>query len=114
MARKMYRQGDVLIIERQDSRPIPRNDLKPVKSDPDGAVVLARGEVTGHNHSFRMAEAAKVELFKRGMAMVLLVAAQAKLQHEEHATIDIDAGEYDVIIQREYRPSEDAVRLVED
>ena len=60
MARKMYRQGDVLILKRENTEPTPRNDWKPVKPDSDGAVVLARGEATGHNHSFRGAYASQI------------------------------------------------------
>ncbi|HVJ44671.1 MAG TPA: hypothetical protein VM639_24450 [Dongiaceae bacterium] len=106
---KLYRQGDVLIRERAEpvavATEVPRDK---------GAVVLAYGEVTGHSHAIHNP---KVKLFRdsgNGGATYLSIAdpAGAALQHEEHATIQLPAGHYDVTIQREYSPQ--AIRNVAD
>ncbi|MGB5962472.1 MAG: hypothetical protein WBG73_17530 [Coleofasciculaceae cyanobacterium] len=98
----LYRQGDVLI--------------KRVASLPHGAqkrvgATLAYGEVTGHSHRFRTADA--VQLWVLGSEMFLEVKeAIASLIHEEHRTIELPQGFYRVWKQREYRP--DAFVEVED
>ena len=48
MTRRLYAQGDVVLEPVEDAQ--PSADLLP--NDPDGAVVLARGEFTGHRHAF--------------------------------------------------------------
>ena len=99
----MYRQGDVLLI--------------PVKSIPKGAnelprdngrVVLAYGEVTGHAHAF---SSGRATMFREdgsggGGGTFLLVkgGAPAALRHEEHTTVKVPPGNYEVRRQREYTP----------
>ncbi len=101
----MYRQGDVLLI--------------PVASLPTGAraaarengrIVLALGEATGHAHAIATPD---VQLFERGAERFIEVrAATAVLAHEEHGAIEIPAGTYRVVTQREYAPEE--IRRVQD
>lgn len=90
-----YRQGDVLII-RKDSVPslAPKNI--------EGPVILAYGEVTGHTHRFENRRA--VDMIEDGMRRFLAVHEAADLTHEEHATITVPPGNYEVIIQSEYSP----------
>lgn len=102
-AMKYWRQGDVCIIP-IDAMP---SGLTPVERD-DGAVVLAYGEVTGHKHQIRELD---VELFAPGEASVmaerfLRVGETSLLIHEEHATIALPPGEYEVRHQREYSPED--------
>jgi hypothetical protein len=93
----MYRQGDVLI--------------KPISGMPDGLklvpldrgrVVLAYGEVTGHAH----AVVGEVELLASDLEEMeqrfLRVEAEAQVVHEEHGTITLPPGDYEVLGQREY------------
>jgi hypothetical protein len=94
---KAYRQGDVLLI------------LRPAGSIPTTAqklahTVLAEGEVTGHAHKIQGGGA---DLFDvAGKKFLHVVAAQgAKLVHDEHAAHQLPAGEYEVLIQREYEPN---------
>ena len=104
----MFRQGDVLIV------PIARlpADLEPVKRE-HGRLVLAHGEVTGHAHAikdnraalFRDPELAAIFMHVSGDGPVAL-------EHQEHDTIHIPPGDYQVIRQREYTP--DAIRNVAD
>src|SRR3990167_4411695 len=95
----MIRQGDVLIV--------------PVKEIPDsaeaveregGRLILAHGEATGHAHAIKNKNAA---LFRdpKLMAVFMHVTGDAvALEHDEHDTITVPAGKYQVIRQREYTP----------
>lgn len=104
----MYRQGDVLL--RRINR-IPAS-VKPVELD-NGRVVLAYGEVTGHAHAFGREN--RVVMFRDdGSSGVryLEVKEPADLLHEEHSTITIPPGRYEIPPQREYSPQ--AIRNVSD
>lgn len=103
----MFRQGDVLLVARRSPLPagaqiVPRDS---------GRVVLAYGEVTGHAHALLDLG---VELFEDAASAVrvLRVDALSSLLHEEHATITLAPGLYDVVRQREYTP--EAIRNVAD
>lgn len=103
----MYRQGDVLIIP---VKSIPKK-LEPVERE-NGRIVLAHGEVTGHAHAIKNKGAA---LFRdpKLMAVFMTVNGDAvMLEHDEHDTIVIPPGIYQVIRQREYSP--EAIRNVAD
>jgi len=118
----MFRQGDVLIVRMND---LDVSKLEKVERE-TGDVVLAHGEATGHKHRIRVPF---VDLYEREngppivserILHVRAVSANAgeisdriaKLLHEEHSTIEIPAGTYRVIRQREYTP--EAIRMVAD
>lgn len=91
-----YRQGDVLVIR----KPIPAA-AKPGKRD-KGRIVLAYGEVTGHAHAIT---SKTVEILEHeGTRYIRVPRRGADLTHEEHGTIKLAPGEYEVRIQREYTP----------
>ena len=104
--RKLYAQGDVL-IERVDAAP---EDGTPIARDPDGAVVLARGEITGHRHAIYGSP--NVAMFRDdalARAMPNLYIGNLKIvgdgvvvKHEEHAPIDLPPGDYVVRQQRRH------------
>lgn len=109
MTKIPFRQGDVA--------------LSPVQSIPATArskratrVVLALGEVTGHAHV--LSAPALEELFDRPRnaelerRFVRVLAEGGVLTHEEHGTIAIPPGDYEVIRQREYAP--ESTRFVAD
>ena len=104
----MYRQGDVLIIP---VKAMPKR-LDPVERE-GGRVILAHGEVTGHAHAIKDKRAA---LFRdpKLAAVFMHVSGDAPvaLEHDEHDTIKIPPGNYQVIRQREYHP--EAIRTVAD
>ena len=87
-----YRHGDVIIIK-CDSIP---KDAKKLKHNH-----LAEGEVTGHYHAIE----GRAELFELDGKMYVGVREYSKLTHQEHSTIDIPVGVYEVTIQREYEPN---------
>jgi hypothetical protein len=104
----MFRQGDVLIV------PIAKlpAGLKPVERE-HGRLVLAYGEVTGHAHAIWDKRAA---LFRDSKLAAIFMHVSGDgpvaLDHQEHDTIHIPPGDYQIIRQREYTP--DAIRNVAD
>jgi hypothetical protein len=93
----MFRQGDVLIRPVQK---IPKG-LKKVPLE-NGRVILAHGEVTGHAHAvlgdveFLAADLEDLE------QRFLLVESEAQVVHDEHGTITLPPGGYEIVRQREY------------
>lgn len=98
--KKQYRQGDVLLIEIDK---LPKN-VKKLNHR-----TLAYGEVTGHSH-----RAVDGELYEdETKNLFLQVAFPTEIIHEEHRPIELPAGNYAVIRQREYT-KKDMTRLVVD
>lgn len=105
----IYRQGDVCLIEMAEQLPA---DAKLVPQE-GGAVILAHGEVTGHAHAFRAPR--NVALYQpkgKPDRFLRIVKSPQALTHEEHTTIEVPAGDYRVMIQTEYTPTE--LRQVQD
>lgn len=104
---KIFRQGDVLI--RQVGQTPDGLEQVPLE---DGRVILAHGEVTGHAH----AVVGAVELLASDVAEIrkrfLRAEREAQVVHEEHDTITLPPGLYEVGIQLEYAPEE--IRTVAD
>lgn len=99
--KKIFRQGDVLIVE-SDKTAAPVDVVKRDK------VTLALGEVTGHHHSIASTGCTGYasETDDVGLSSFLVVEEeQVELTHQEHSTINIPAGNYDVHRQVEYTPS---------
>ena len=94
---KIYRQGDVLIVEVEE---IPTKGMAPIPLD-KGDNILAYGEVTGHAHRLK----GKTSHFQRHTsgARYLTVPKEAPLTHEEHDTIKLPKGNYRIIQQVEYQ-----------
>lgn len=96
---KTYRQGDVVISK---INTIPEIELKE-KED----LILAEGEVTGHYHKIvdgkvklMVAAAATKAMFE---VMILRVLSdQATLFHDEHESIILTMGDYEIKQQREW------------
>ncbi len=95
---RQYRQGDVLL---QLVPGVPDEASQAVV--PAGRTVLALGELTGHAHVLASADGELVEGHTAERRFVTL-AVGGVLTHEEHATIIVPAGTYEVVRQREYRP----------
>ena len=115
--RKMYRQGDVLIMRIDDDTKVGAKVATEA-----GRVVLAHGEVTGHSHAIADRAATLFDLpiehnvdtraATLALDRIMRCRTTVKLQHEEHATITLARGTYRVRIQREYSP--EALRNVAD
>lgn len=101
---KLYRQGDVLF---KQVKAIPKGEQK---KRPTGHIL--EGEATGHIH--RVAELEAAEVLEVGDGLYLNVSAEGgvSIVHEEHDTLTLPAGNYEVVRQREYSPEE--IRNVAD
>lgn len=94
---KIYRHGDLLIKEIKE---IPDS----VKQKKDK--IIAYGEITGHHHKLmptkeEFADSLKVYLDELSQK-VYFETKGADLGHQEHKTIEIEAGKYEVLVEREF------------
>ena len=116
MHKELFAQGDIILERVADVKKVGAA----INVDPDKAVVLARGEVTGHRHAFysgatmfrddALALDIPAELY---LGHVKIAAKNgAALKHEEHETINLSAGTYRVRRQREWTAEQ--TRVVED
>jgi len=102
----MYRQGDVLL------RKIKKLPRKPRLTNTD---ILLHGEATGHAHRLVNGEIYGRSWSDRNNVMLYMKAEiGAKVVHEEHGTIELEPGFYEVIRQREYEPGTNTDRWVMD
>lgn len=84
---QLLRQGDVLLL-RVDSLPKGAKD-----TTPDGHVILAYGEVTGHAHRIAQTKAAPmVRVWDAGAERFIQVLEATALTHEEHTAVELKAG----------------------
>ncbi len=103
-----YRQGDVLIKRVQG---IPEG-LQQVPLD-QGRVILAYGEITGHAHAvLGDVELLAADVEEMELRFLRVESEMAEVVHEEHSTIELPAGDYEVRRQREYAP--EASQMVAD
>lgn len=103
------RQGDVLIVPTTP----PTTALTPVARD-HGRIVLAYGEVTGHAHAITDPDAQLLTDDTGRRFIQVLADAGVTLDHEEHSTIVLPAGWYEVVGQREYTSADMPARAVAD
>ena len=96
---RIFIQGD-LVIRQIDQLP------KGLKKKADN--ILVRGESTGHSH--RLIEG---EVYGDELHPYLQTFNQTQIIHEEHLPIELPAGNWEVVRQREYT-NEDAQTLVID
>lgn len=91
----MYRQGDFLFI--------------PVATSPEGEpeqrvndkLIIGYGEATGHNHA-TIAVNASITRSTDGVRWFTVIDAPVDVTHNEHATITIPAGVYEIRQERTY------------
>lgn len=111
---KMVRQGDVLFVPVK-ALPVPKEgtEVKGGDRDAAGRLIVQHGEVTGHAHAILEKSAdVKEIILADGIARYLDAPEGATLVHEDHGTINIEPGQYNIVIQREYTP--EAPRYVLD
>ena len=97
----MWQQGDVIIIK-----------VSEVKGKKLNHLTLAKGEATGHHHTITQGDA---ELYEYEGTMFLRVNSEkAVLTHQEHDTIVIPKGDYQINIVREYDHFIEEARNVRD
>jgi hypothetical protein len=107
----MIRQGDVLFIPTTDA--IPEYLTERGKNEKG---IVMEGEATGHHHRIANLEAA--EVFRSGWAggesFVRVSDQGVSIVHEEHAPVQLPAGNYRVKIAREYDYLANAARFSRD
>jgi len=123
MKLRQYRQGDVWIREvakplagawskmQKASGKITGAAVKLIARD-KGRVILAYGEVTGHAHAI-MDKTTEFFQCDDGRKILLVKDDETKLSHEEHGTITIPKGEYEIVQQREYDPELHSVQVLD-
>ena len=104
----LYRQGDVLI---QRVNKIPKG-LKPLPRDEHGRLVLAEGERTGHAHVVEGDALFLAADLDEMTDRYLRIEQEALVVHDEHDTITLPPGDYQIVRQREYTPEQ--IRNVAD
>ena len=91
-----WRQGDIFFVKLEEE---PRSDGKAVKNG-----VIAKGETTGHSHRLSpssMDQGAVLSIMDRSM-FLRSPEAGATIVHDEHGTINLPAGLFAVVRQREF------------
>ena len=106
---RQIQQGDVLL---QQVASVP-SDATRVPSD--GAVVIARGERSGHRHVIKSDQAALWSLARDGVTELYLeVRAPVTIVHDEHRMLPIPPGIYRVGRVKEYDYFAQMERRIED
>jgi hypothetical protein len=109
-----YAQGDVLITKVAS---LPTG-CKPIDRD-NGRVILAYGEVTGHAHALSgagttllMPETRSKEDERLNVRFLQIMDKVGDaVSHEEHATIKLDPGVYEVRQQQEFSDQDEPIRV---
>jgi hypothetical protein len=103
----LIQQGDVLLKKIKTLPP----DVQSVQPDARG-FVLAEGEATGHHHTLEAQET--TQLYTLDEILYLVVEAEASLTHQEHDTIQVPPGIYEIGRVREYDYMANEARTVRD
>ena len=116
-----FRQGDILLT-RLDTRVEKRHNAREIKPK-NGRLILAEGEVTGHTHGFEVDDDGPLlTLFVQSgynstgrslqeRTYLSVEGGTALLTHDEHGTIELPEGDYEVGFQQEYVPNFGRVRV---
>ena len=92
----IFRHGEVIILNMKGESKIPKGAKRL------NHLVLAEGEVTGHAHRISQGKAELYE--KEGILYLKVLDNEAVLTHEDHDAITLPKGDFEIKIQREYRP----------
>ena len=86
------RQGDVLMLPLKK----PTVAMVEIPVTPEGKIVLALGEATGHHHRIEgvTKSAPKARLWSAGAERWLQVITACELIHEEHSAAPLEPGWY--------------------
>jgi len=107
MRRKQKAQGDLLFV------PVPCVPAGQPLVVEDGRYILARGEATGHHHSVAVTPRVRAVVTAVGVTY-LTIEELTEVQHQEHGSVLLEAGAWEVRRQREYDWDEEEIRNVAD
>lgn len=96
---EMYRQGDILFKKVSTTSSENFTNFGYTK-EASGPLVVAQGEATGHHHRVLSLQA-EVWRMGGGGNRYLNLKEGAAVTHEEHKALDLPAGIYHIIQQRE-------------
>lgn len=95
MIDEIYRQGD-LLIRKIEKFPMDKGRMRHKKDN-----IILEGEATGHAH--RLVDGTLYTDWGVGNAgMYIDVPLRGEIVHEEHGTIELRKGLYEIVRQREY------------
>lgn len=116
---KYFRHGDVVVQQLDE---IPK-DFKEFKKIETRKIVLALGEVTGHNHRVLAIDDAEILVFSKDenkpdpnddQILFQIKKGKAILIHEEHAPILLEEGIHWRGMKKQFNPFTNAVENVRD
>ncbi len=96
------RQGDLLFVGCE----LPKGVS--IVERVDGRLLLSLGTATGHAHAIHTPDA---KLYAAGPIRFIMAPSGVQVVHDEHAAIELPAGTYRVVRQKEWR---DEASEVED
>jgi len=106
---RLWAQGDILLEQVEDS-PVSSQSIRPPIG---GALLVAEGEATGHRHRiFGSVAMYRDDAQARSVPSGLYVAhlhvsgPSVRLEHEEHAPIELEQGNYRIRRQRQLEPTD--------
>jgi hypothetical protein len=106
---RLWAQGDILIEQVEDS-PVSSRSLRPPIG---GALLVAEGEAAGHRHRIigsvvMCCDGAQARSVPNGLyiAHLHVSSPNARLEHEEHAPIELEQGTYRIRRQRQLEPTD--------
>jgi hypothetical protein len=103
----LFQQGDLLL--KQVRAPKGLKKAKRVERE-NGRFILARGEVTGHAHVVEN----DVELFEVDGTLYCRAKEAFEVKHEEHKTVKVPPGTFEVQRVKEYDHFAEEARQVRD
>ena len=103
---KYLQQGDVLIIRVGE---VP-TEAKAVQHDG----ILAKGEATGHNHKVAVSDMPNTLFYEKGGQLFIKNSNIIKIEHQEHKTIELPVGEWEIKKVKEYDHFLEESRSVRD
>lgn len=101
----MFRQGDILLLELKE---MPRDAL--LVGDDDESRVLVRGLETGHEHRLLRGTIFRAP-GKDGPRTIVKLGEETYLVHNEHDSIKVPPGIYELRRQRTYIPPDPPARV---
>ena len=104
---RLFQQGDVLI---QQVEKLPKG-AQPKAPEAQG-YILAHGEVTGHSHAIEVEEG--VQLYTLDQILYLVAEHEVAVTHQEHGTVMLPAGTYQIGQVKEFDYLANEARNVRD
>jgi len=109
---RQFQQGDVCITP-VNLNTVSETILYEKNLKPDG--VLREGEATGHAHRLTGVSGVDFELYRKGAQVIArILRGNVQVVHEEHGTIDLPMGDYEITPVHEFDHIRQAVRVVRD